>query len=83
MDVGILRQFQTGILDSAHEGMANTFPGFSQEDDDENGGVQQIVRCAMKTVAAACEAQGRVKFHEFVLNYIRKTDWCKRIELVC
>lgn len=27
-----------------------------QEDDDEKGGIQQIVRCAMKTVAAACEA---------------------------
>lgn len=27
-----------------------------QEDDDENGGIQQIVRCAMKTVVAACEA---------------------------
>ena len=50
---------------SAHVGWAEMYDGrfipalktALEEDDDENGGIQQIVRCAMKTVVAACEAQ--------------------------
>jgi len=49
---------------SAHVGWAEMYDGrfipalktALEEDDDENGGIQQIVRCAMKTVVAACEA---------------------------
>eukprot|EP00913_Durusdinium_trenchii_P011270 g10583.t1 len=48
---------------SAHTGWAEMYDGrfvpalkhALEEDDDEKGGIQQIVRCAMKTVAAACE----------------------------
>ncbi|CAL1135101.1 unnamed protein product [Cladocopium goreaui] len=48
---------------SAHVGWAEMYDGrfipalktALEEDDDENGGIQQIVRCAMKTVVAACE----------------------------
>ncbi|CAJ1461534.1 unnamed protein product, partial [Effrenium voratum] len=49
---------------SAHAGWAEMYDGrfipalkhALEEDDDNRGGVQQIVRCAMKTLAAACEA---------------------------
>ena len=58
---------------SAHVGWAEMYDGrfipalktALEEDDDENGGIQQIVRCAMKTVVAACEAQIHCRF----------TDW--------
>ncbi|CAJ1394192.1 unnamed protein product [Effrenium voratum] len=48
---------------SAHAGWAEMYDGrfipalkhALEEDDDNRGGVQQIVRCAMKTLAAACE----------------------------
>ena len=48
--------------ESAHAGWAEMYDGrfipaikqALEEDDDERGGIQQIVRCTMKTIASAC-----------------------------
>eukprot|EP00434_Breviolum_minutum_P007684 symbB.v1.2.006778.t1/scaffold396.1/size242164/5 len=48
-----------------------------EEDDDENGGIQQIVRCAMKTVVAACEVPCAARLFRYLgLDALRRfKDW--------